>query len=51
MGLNYLYDQANEKSGSMALLRAAVERGVTLFDNRIGLVGLEPVCYAPVETW
>jgi aryl-alcohol dehydrogenase-like predicted oxidoreductase len=31
--LNYLYDQANEKSESIALLRAAVERGVTLFDT------------------
>src|SRR5438067_2560814 len=33
MGLNYLYGQANEKSESIALLRAAVERGVTLFDT------------------
>ena len=33
MGLNYLYGQANEKSESIALIRAAVERGVTLFDT------------------
>ena len=33
MGLNYLYGQANEKSESIALLCAAVERGVTLFDT------------------
>jgi aryl-alcohol dehydrogenase-like predicted oxidoreductase len=33
MGLNYLYGQPNEKSQSIALLRAAVERGVTLFDT------------------
>jgi aryl-alcohol dehydrogenase-like predicted oxidoreductase len=33
MGLNYLYGQENEKSESIALLRAAVERGVTLFDT------------------
>src|SRR5690242_2034391 len=33
MGLNYLYGQANEKSESIALLRTAVERGVTLFDT------------------
>jgi aryl-alcohol dehydrogenase-like predicted oxidoreductase len=33
MGLNYLYGQANEKSESIALLRAAAERGVTLFDT------------------
>ena len=33
MGLNYLYGQANEKSDSIALIRAAVERGVTLFDT------------------
>ena len=33
MGLNYLYGQPNEKSESKALIRAAVERGVTLFDT------------------
>src|SRR5580698_2041811 len=33
MGLNYLYGQANERSESIALIRAAVERGVTLFDT------------------
>jgi aryl-alcohol dehydrogenase-like predicted oxidoreductase len=33
MGLNYLYGQANEKSESIALIRGAVERGVTLFDT------------------
>ncbi|NDQ56134.1 MAG: aldo/keto reductase [Acidipila sp.] len=33
MGLNYIYGQANEKPVSIALLRAAVERGVTLFDT------------------
>jgi len=33
MGLNYLYGQPNEKSESIALIRAAVERGVTLFDT------------------
>jgi aryl-alcohol dehydrogenase-like predicted oxidoreductase len=33
MGLNYLYGQPNEKSQSIALLRAAEERGVTLFDT------------------
>jgi aryl-alcohol dehydrogenase-like predicted oxidoreductase len=33
MGLNYLYGQANEKSESIALIRAAVDRGVTLFDT------------------
>ena len=33
MGLNYLYGQPNENSQSIALLRAAVERGVTLFDT------------------
>jgi aryl-alcohol dehydrogenase-like predicted oxidoreductase len=33
MGLNYLYGQANEKSQSISFLRAAVERGVTLFDT------------------
>src|SRR5690242_19279593 len=33
MGLNYLYGRPNEKSESIALLRAAVERGVTLFDT------------------
>lgn len=33
MGLNYLYGRANEKSESIALIRAAVDRGVTLFDT------------------
>jgi aryl-alcohol dehydrogenase-like predicted oxidoreductase len=33
MGLNYLYGHPNEKSQSIALIRAAVERGVTLFDT------------------
>jgi aryl-alcohol dehydrogenase-like predicted oxidoreductase len=33
MGLNYLYGRANERSESIALIRAAVERGVTLFDT------------------
>ena len=33
MGLNYLYGQANERSESITLIRAAVERGVTLFDT------------------
>jgi aryl-alcohol dehydrogenase-like predicted oxidoreductase len=33
MGLNYLYGQPNERSESIALIRAAVERGVTLFDT------------------
>lgn len=33
MGLNYLYGKPNEKSESIALIRAAVERGVTLFDT------------------
>ena len=33
MGLNYLYGKPNEKSESIALIRAAVEHGVTLFDT------------------
>jgi aryl-alcohol dehydrogenase-like predicted oxidoreductase len=33
MGLNYVYGQPNERSESIALIRAAVERGVTLFDT------------------
>jgi len=33
MGLNYLYGKANEKAESIALIRAAVDRGVTLFDT------------------
>src|ERR1043166_8894524 len=33
MGLNYLYGQPNERSESISLIRAAVERGVTLFDT------------------
>ena len=33
MGLNYLYGKPNEKSESIALIRAAVDQGVTLFDT------------------
>ena len=33
MGLNYLYGQANRKSELIAFLRAAEDRGVTLFDT------------------
>src|SRR5207249_4443082 len=33
MGLNYLYGQPNERSESISLIRAAVDRGVTLFDT------------------
>src|SRR6266571_8977315 len=33
MGLNYAYSQTIDKRESIALLRAAVERGVTFFDT------------------
>ena len=33
MGLSASYGPATEKSAAMALIRAAVERGVTLFDT------------------
>ncbi len=33
MGLNYAYSNTLEKKDSIALLRAAFERGVTFFDT------------------
>jgi aryl-alcohol dehydrogenase-like predicted oxidoreductase len=33
MGLNYAYSNTLEKKDSIALIRAAVEKGVTLFDT------------------
>lgn len=33
MGLNFSYGHALSKEGGIALIRAAVERGVTLFDT------------------